>query len=214
MTADEQGVTLHWGYDYDYPEHETKPPKHHDHHKPKPPKPTIPHVHVNPDGSTEYELMIVTDLDRASRAGEWLWRAVSRKGRLTLSRDKKHVNISWEIESEHNLTSSMNVKGRAMELSGLSVFHNRILTPDDRTGMISEIRNGQMIPWVFLNSGPGNTTNPFKCEWMTIKDDLLYVGSHGNEYVDKNGKVLHRDNMWIKTVTPKERMKSQLGTSY
>ncbi|PIO75282.1 Apyrase [Teladorsagia circumcincta] len=100
----------------------------------------------------------------------------------------------------------MNVKGRAMELSDLSVFHNRILTPDDRTGMISEIKDDKMIPWVFLNSGPGNTTSPFKCEWMTIKHDLLYVGSHGNEYVDKMGNVLHRNNMWIKTITPKGKV--------
>ncbi|PIO75259.1 Apyrase [Teladorsagia circumcincta] len=90
-----------------------------------------------------------------------------------------HVSITWDKNSERNLTSSMNFRGRAMELSDLSVFHNRILTPDDKTGVISEIKDSKMIPWVFLNSGPGNTTSPFKCEWMTIKDDVLYVGGHG-----------------------------------
>nr|CDJ91194.1 Apyrase domain containing protein [Haemonchus contortus] len=95
----------------------------------------------------------------------------------------------------------MNVKGRAMELSDLTVFHNRVLTPDDRTGLISEIRDNQIIPWVFLNSGPGNTTDAFKCEWMTIKDGLLYVGSHGVEYKTRHGS--HRNNMWVKTVSSK-----------
>uniref|UniRef100_A0A7I5EBV9 Apyrase n=1 Tax=Haemonchus contortus TaxID=6289 RepID=A0A7I5EBV9_HAECO len=163
------------------------------------PRPTITKYS---DGSAEYRLLIVTDMDKASKAGNWTWRAVARRGTLKLSRFNSKVTITWDKDLERNLTSSMNVKGRAMELSDLSVFHHRILTLDDRTGMISEIKNDQMIPWVFLNSGPGNTTAPFKCEWMTIKNDLLYVGSHGNEFRDEKGNVKHRNNMWIKTVTP------------
>ncbi|KAK6016715.1 Apyrase [Ostertagia ostertagi] len=97
---------------------------------------------------------------------------------------------------------SMNFKGRAMELSDLSVFHNRILTPDDKTGLVSEIKDNKMIPWVFLNSGPGNTTSPFKCEWMTIKNDVLYAGGHGTEFRSIQGEVVHRNNMWIKTIAP------------
>ncbi|VDO61731.1 unnamed protein product [Haemonchus placei] len=143
------------------------------------------------NGCTEYKLLIVTDLDRASKAGNWTWRAVTRQGLLKLDiHSKPHVSIK-----------AMNVKGRAMELSDLTVFHNRVLTPDDRTGLISEIRDNQIIPWVFLNSGPGNTTDAFKCEWMTIKDGLLYVGSHGVEYKTRHGS--HRNNMWVKTVTSK-----------
>jgi hypothetical protein len=36
-----------------------------------------------------------------------------------------------------------------------------------------------MIPWVLLNDGPGNTTKGFKGEWMTVKDQHLYVGGLG-----------------------------------
>ncbi|XGW23471.1 hypothetical protein V3C99_005588 [Haemonchus contortus] len=159
-----------------------------------------PYIRKCGDGCTEYKLFIVTDLDRASKAGDWTWRAVTRQGLMKLDIHRKpHVSIKWD--SDRNLTSAMNVKGRAMELSDLTVFHNRVLTPDDRTGLISEIRDNQIIPWVFLNSGPGNTTDAFKCEWMTIKDGLLYVGSHGVEYKTKHGS--HRNNMWVKTVTSK-----------
>ncbi|KAK6011519.1 Apyrase [Ostertagia ostertagi] len=101
---------------------------------------------------------------------------------------------------------SMNFKGRAMELSDLSVFHNRILTPDDKTGLVSEIKDNKMIPWVFLNSGPGNTTSPFKCEWMTIKNDVLYAGGHGTEFRSIQGEVVHRNNMWIKTIAPSGKL--------
>ncbi|ETN72936.1 Apyrase [Necator americanus] len=88
-----------------------------------------------------------------------------------------------------------------MELSDLSEFNGHLLSPDDKTGMLYEIQDGKAIPWVFLNSGPGNTTKGMKAEWLTIKGDRLYVGGHGCEYRDKNGKVKSEDAMWIKIVT-------------
>lgn len=39
----------------------------------------------------------------------------------------------------------------------------------------------------------------FKLEWVTIKDNMLYVGSHGSEYVwIKNVSIMSEDRMWIK----------------
>ena len=35
---------------------------------------------------------------------------------------------------------------------------------------------------------------------MARKDGLLYVGSHGKEFV-KGGKLLHSRQMWIKKIT-------------
>ncbi|KJH40156.1 Apyrase [Dictyocaulus viviparus] len=95
-----------------------------------------------------------------------------------------------------------------MELSDLSEFNGRILSPDDKTGMIYEIRGGKAIPWIFLNSGPGNTTNGMKAEWTTIKGDYLYVGGHGTEYRNKTGAVKSKDSMWIKIVNKKGEVKS------
>ncbi|WKY12618.1 hypothetical protein Q1695_003873 [Nippostrongylus brasiliensis] len=160
-------------------------------------------VTKHPDGSTEYKVLIVTDLDRGSATGDnKTWRALTRQGKLIISKNRKQANITWDLNADKNLTGKLNINARAMELSELSVFHNRILTPDDRTGMIYEIKDNEAIPWVFLNSGPGNTTEGFKAEWMTIKDDLLYVGSHGNEFRDTNGNIVHENNMWVKTVSP------------
>ncbi|VDL84106.1 unnamed protein product [Nippostrongylus brasiliensis] len=160
-------------------------------------------VTKHPDGSTEYKVLIVTDLDRGSATGDGkTWRALTRQGKLFISKNRKQANITWDLNADKNLTGKLNINARAMELSELSVFHNRILTPDDRTGMIYEIKDNEAIPWVFLNSGPGNTTEGFKAEWMTIKDDLLYVGSHGNEFRNASGAVLHENNMWVKTVSP------------
>ncbi|WKY12621.1 hypothetical protein Q1695_003874 [Nippostrongylus brasiliensis] len=138
-------------------------------------------IKMNPDGSTENILYIVTDSDRESAADDGkTWQALIRQGKLRLSKDRRKAKIKWDLWADHNLAGKLNIKSRGMELSELTVFHGRVLTVDDRTGMVYEIRGNDAIPWVFLNSGPGNTTEGFKAEWMTIKDDLLYVGSHGN----------------------------------
>ncbi|VDL82942.1 unnamed protein product [Nippostrongylus brasiliensis] len=157
---------------------------------------------MNPDGSTENILHIVTDSDRESAADDGkTWQALIRQGKLRLSKDRRKAKIKWDLWADHNLAGKLNIKSRGMELSELTVFHGRVLTVDDRTGMVYEIRGNDAIPWVFLNSGPGNTTEGFKAEWMTIKDDLLYVGSHGNEWRGPNGEVVHENNMWVKTIS-------------
>lgn len=42
-----------------------------------------------------------------------------------------------------------------MELSELVVFNGRLLSFDDRTGIIYEILNDRAIPWVLLMDGDG-----------------------------------------------------------
>ncbi|ETN69226.1 Apyrase [Necator americanus] len=180
----------------------------------------------NADGSTTYNLLLITDMDADSRAEEWKWRAISRKAKVTLSADKKEIKLDWIEGSDVNLTTGFNFKGRGMELSDLSEFNGHLISPDDKTGLLYEIKKDKAIPWVFLNSGPGNTTKGMKAEWLTIKDDLLYAGGHGTvasssylltttfsecvytvnvkdfqEYLNSRGKVANDDAMWIKTIT-------------
>lgn len=42
-----------------------------------------------------------------------------------------------------------------MELSELVTFDGRLLTFEDRTGLVYEIVNNQVIPWVLLIDGDG-----------------------------------------------------------
>lgn len=56
------------------------------------------------------------------------------------------------------------------------------------------------IPRWIMASGDGRTTaKGFKCEWMTVKDDVLYAGSLGKEYV-RNGKIASHENTWVKMI--------------
>jgi soluble calcium-activated nucleotidase 1 len=35
--------------------------------------------------------------------------------------------------------------------------------------------------------GDGDSAKGFKCEWGTVKDNLLYIGSFGKEYTNDKG---------------------------
>ncbi|WKY09661.1 hypothetical protein Q1695_002203 [Nippostrongylus brasiliensis] len=152
----------------------------------------------------EYDLTAITDMDKDAETakGSWTWRAVTREGKLKYDAENNVAEVTWTSGSDKNVTTHLNYKGRGMELSDLTDFNGRLLSPDDKTGMIYEIKGSKAIPWIFLNSGPGNTTSGMKAEWMTIKDGKLYVGGHGMEYRDKQGKVFTTDPLWIKIVSP------------
>ncbi|EYB98749.1 hypothetical protein Y032_0128g1425 [Ancylostoma ceylanicum] len=168
------------------------------------------HKRTNTDGSTTYDLLVITDMDNDAKVEkeQWKWRAVTRKGTLTLQANKKDVTIDWIKDSDQNLTSGLNYKGRAMEMSDLSEYNGHLLSPDDKTGMLYEIKGKQAIPWVFLNSGPGNTTKGMKVEWLTTYGNLLYAGGHGSEYRNTKGEVTSEDPMWIKTITRRGQVRS------
>ena len=47
--------------------------------------------------------------------------------------------------------------------------------------------------------GNGQTNKGFKCEWSTVKDGILYVGSTGKEWT-RDGVVLNNNPQWIKNI--------------
>lgn len=59
-----------------------------------------------------------------------------------------------------------------------------------------------VIPRHILVAGDGKTTDKgLKCEWLFVKNDHIYAGSIGKEYV-RNGKIVNHDNEWVKNVNP------------
>jgi hypothetical protein len=51
-----------------------------------------------------------------------------------------------------------------------------------------------------IADGDGHKAKPFKMEWATTKDGLLYLGSSGLPWVLDDGTVAHEDPMWVKTI--------------
>ena len=107
---------------------------------------------------------------------------------------------------------------RGAEYSLLELFGGKLVTACDRTGNLDEIvpnpdfgtvegaakytiapvkdASGERIK---LLLGDGKKPKPLKCEWSTIKDGKLVIGSTGKERTDDDGNVVHQGEMWCKT---------------
>lgn len=85
-----------------------------------------------------FRIAIVADLDTDSKVENKknLWKSYLKKGYLSYSPSLNTVVVTWDTQPPLILSSSYALKGRGMELSELVVFDGRLLTFDDRSGMV------------------------------------------------------------------------------
>lgn len=153
-----------------------------------------------------YELAIVTDEDHASQQvledGTVAWKSTLRRDRLYRETDPASGRARYRIEPVpeaeggfRQLLSVIAEGGRGAEFSELVQFGERLLTFDDRTGLVCEIRDGErLVPRQILMTGSGDECfKGFKSEWATLKGDQLVVGSHGKKRSEEWLKCLDRD---------------------
>jgi len=132
-----------------------------------------------------------------------------------VAKDVVGMELEWRDDAPGvELWSRVNEDGRGMELSELAWFNGRLLSPDDRTGVLYEILSIQdddynndnddgsgggrrrrrrkteqhaaprVAPREVLADGDGDVAKGFKGEWMVVKDGQLVVGGHGRERTD------------------------------
>lgn len=154
----------------------------------------------------EYLLAIITDEDHASKIelenGQTAWTSKLRYDRLYRYQDSSSGKVSYKLEmlpceqgGEQQLISLIAEGGRGAEFSELVKFGSRLMTFDDRTGLVCEIRNkNQLVPRHILMAGSGDEKfKGFKSEWATLKDDQLVIGSHGRKRPQQWVKILRKD---------------------
>ena len=88
-----------------------------------------------------------------------------------------------------------------MELSELVTFNGKLLTFDDRTGIVFEIINDKVSPWVILTDGESISQKGFKSEWATVKNNQLIVGSMGKEWTNGGGDFENYNPMMVKVIS-------------
>lgn len=164
--------------------------------------PTYPLTpHFKTSIGTVFKIALVTDLDTDSQGQKpGTWFSYFRTGNLTLTDD--HTAISVQLDQPTVLVSTIAQGGRGMELSELVVFNGKLYTVDDRTGIVYEILDNKVIPWVVLPDGDGKNNKGFKCEWATVKDRHLYVGGLGKEWTTTDGIVVNLNPQWVKAIGP------------
>ena len=155
--------------------------------------------------SNQFRFAAVTDLDELSRVPETKkpeFYSILVTGTLTKTKDHRYL-IDLHTDRTRTLTTKHNEAGRGAEFSELTIYENRLLTFDDRTGDVFEILNAPdgndsyVVPRFVITEGNGETDKGMKWEWATVKDGLLYMGSMGKEYTLSDGTIKNRNNLWI-----------------
>jgi len=146
--------------------------------------------------SDRYEFAMVTDLDKRSRHPEkHQWKAFLKKGVLSRSSPEGNFSVSWG--ATETLTTHTATKNRSMELSDIVRFNRNFFAGCDMTGIIFKVNpdTGRVFQRYAIADGNGDEPKPFKIEWATVKDNLLWVGSVGKEISDTL-----RPAEWVKTI--------------
>lgn len=158
---------------------------------------------VNTHTGCWYRIGVVSDMDQNSKVDGKTWQSIIRFAMLKYDQRFNTVVVKWEgsdDESTH-MKSSFSNGGRGMELSELVIFNGRVYSVDDRTGIVYEIINQEKaVPWVILSDGNGKEIKGFKGEWMTVKNERLYVGGLGKLWTTQSGEVLHDNPQWVKSI--------------
>lgn len=172
-------------------------------------------VPVRTSRGVTYRIGIVSDLDHDSKLPERkdTWYSLMKTGSLYWNPINNLLSVIWDDRTV-TLSSSLSMKGRGMELSELVTFDGRLLSFDDRTGMIYLMEGDQVYPWVILMDGNGKNHKGFKSEWATVKDEQLYVGSMGKEWTTPSGEFEHNNPLWVKVVSPRGETHSLNWISY
>lgn len=110
----------------------------------------------------QFRIGIISDLDTNSKnkfeSNTWI--SYLKKGNLMWYPKEQTITIVWDQAEAITLKSTFGHSGRGMELSELVVFNGKLLSFDDRTGIIYEINleSNNVIPWVLLIDGNAMTS--------------------------------------------------------
>ncbi|XP_059476799.1 soluble calcium-activated nucleotidase 1 [Neocloeon triangulifer] len=158
-------------------------------------------------GQVTYVIGMIADLDTAAAEPDGRsWKSLFWRGRLTWTPSSKGVSVTWDA-SPIEIKGQLAAGGRGMELSELVTFTGRLLTADDRTGVIYQLleyggQKPRVVPWVLLGDGDGHAAKGFKSEWATVANGRLLVGGLGKEWTTSKGELVNYDPMWVKRVAP------------
>jgi soluble calcium-activated nucleotidase 1 len=152
-------------------------------------------------------IAVIADLDKLSKRegsnGKHHWYSVLQPGTLYYNKGSNAFSVSWG--ASHDIKTQHSEAGRGMELSELVMFGDRLYSMDDRSGIVYEIEHSvtttpSTYPRYILMEGDADTDKGFKCEWATVKDGHMYVGSFGKEYTRPDGSVVNTNNNWVKVI--------------
>eukprot|EP00986_Skeletonema_menzelii_P008935 scaffold3927_cov152-Skeletonema_menzelii.AAC.8 len=163
-----------------------------------------------------FHFAAVTDLDKLSLVADSkkpLFRSTLLPGKLVRDAATNRYNV--EFEPIRTLVSQHNEAGRGMELSELTIYKNRLLSFDDRTGTVFEIlsspdaSDSYVVPRFVITEGDGDTDKGMKWEWATIKNNELILGSMGKEFTNPDGSIDNTNNLWVAVLNDRGELRRE-----
>eukprot|EP00984_Skeletonema_dohrnii_P028227 scaffold18136_cov114-Skeletonema_dohrnii-CCMP3373.AAC.2 len=163
-----------------------------------------------------FHFAAVTDLDKLSLVADSkkpLFRSTLLPGKLVRDAATNRYNV--EFEPIRTLVSQHNEAGRGMELSELTIYKNRLLSFDDRTGTVFEIlsspdaADSYVVPRFVITEGDGDTDKGMKWEWATIKNNELILGSMGKEFTNPDGSIDNTNNLWVAVLNDRGELRRE-----
>ncbi|RLN51735.1 hypothetical protein BBJ29_006888 [Phytophthora kernoviae] len=168
-----------------------------------------------PPKPDSFGIVIVADLDKKSKdesSKKPLYMSYLMHATLKVTpgggsnSQQKRDSYAVTFGEEQKFTTTMNEAGRGFELSELAWFNGKLLSFDDRTGIVYNLKHFesvsktkplQAIPQHIVMEGDGFNGKGQKHEWATVKDGELYMGSVGKEFTDNSGTVISDGNLWV-----------------
>ena len=170
-----------------------------------------------PFAGAQWTVGFIADQDEASASeaadGSKLYESTFSLGSLSYDVEAKAYTLG-ALNHSVVATKRGDKAGRGAEFSALEVLGARLLTFDDRTGAVDEIvkeGDGFAVQPLLDGAGEevvcslGDGSRPgkgLKCEWATLRDGALVVGSTGKERTDDEGNIVHEGEMWCKAINP------------
>uniref|UniRef100_A0A0K8SGY6 Apyrase n=2 Tax=Lygus hesperus TaxID=30085 RepID=A0A0K8SGY6_LYGHE len=157
-----------------------------------------------------FKVGVISDMDQMSKSKleSNTWVSYYMLGDLVWDPQAQTVSVTWHKNSYKTLKTSYGYKGRGMELSELVTFDGRLLSFDDRSGIVYVIEEDQAHPWLILSDCDGTSPKGFKSEWATVKGEHLYVGGLGKEWTTPTGEFVNNCPMYVKKISPKGEVES------
>jgi hypothetical protein len=129
-----------------------------------------------------FRFAAVTDLDQLSHfedGDKHKYRSYLLPGIIT--RDPETNQYSIKTEEAREVVTGHNEAGRGAEFSELQIFNNRLLTFDDRSGDVFEIRNNPdgkssfLVPRFVVTEGEGDTDKGMKVRFIHFNHGFVFV---------------------------------------
>lgn len=132
---------------------------------------------ITTPGGIKYRIGMISDLDTDSKSKleSNTWISYFMKGFLIWNPISNTVTITWDRTDPVQLKTTFGQNGRGMELSELVVFNGKLLSFDDRTGLVYDIsiESNTAYPWVLLMDGNGRTSKGKKQKFVLHLTNVL-----------------------------------------